>query len=197
MASSLLQRMPSCDKRPPPSCNERPPPSLDRWPPHSMGGLLTQRTVASLNERPGSCCSTNGLLTQRTVSLLNEWSCRSTNALLAQQTLSLLNEQSLPVDLLHGLPPLINGLGLSPTLTNGLLGLPPTSVNDLLGLPLTPQMVSALLQQRPHLLMNGLLFSYKDAAQGLHLGHEYQDFRWLIQARRGVYTAQSVGLGNI
>jgi len=129
--------MPSCDECPPPSCDEHPPP-LDRWPPHSMGRLLTQQTVASLNEWPGSCCSTNSLV--------------------AQQMLSLLNEQSLPIDLLHGLPPLINGLGLPPTLTNsllglpptspnGLLGLPPTSVNGLLSLPLTPQMVSTLLQQ--------------------------------------------------
>ena len=117
--------MPSCDECPPPSCNECPPPSLNRWPPHSMGRLLTQQTVT----------------------LLNEWSRYSMNGLVTQRMLSLLNEWSLPVDLLHGLPPLINGLGLSPTLMNSLLGLPPTSVNDLLSLPLTPQMVSALLQQ--------------------------------------------------
>ena len=121
------------------------------WTPSSF----PRQVASSLNRQTPH--SMNSHLTQWTVLLINEWSCRSTNALLAQWMLSLLNECS-PCSM-NGLspctlgrlapwPPSLDKWSWSPpTSTNGLLGLPPTSVNGLLSLSLTPQMVSALLQQ--------------------------------------------------
>jgi hypothetical protein len=121
----------------------------------STGGLLTQRTVASLNERPGSPhstnvsslnerspCSMNALLAQWMVSSLNEWFPSSTNGFLAQRSVSSLNNRSprstnglSPCSLgrLAPWPPSLDkwSLGLPPTSMNGLLGLPPTSTNGL------------------------------------------------------------------